>query len=134
MMTQSKKDYFYHGDSIRTAPKDSSVKKRNRFYDQEDRAGRVFGDAFGANAGSVWHFSPYNQAHGKASMPVDLATRCIQISCDDNSKSVVLDMFGGTGTTALAAVRLGHSSIYIDINFAYRKKAEARIRNETQRT
>jgi DNA methylase len=58
MMTQSKKDYFYHGDSIRTPSKDTSVKSRSRFYDQEDRKGRVFGDALGANAGSVWYFPP----------------------------------------------------------------------------
>ena len=130
MVTQSKKDYFWHGDSIRTPPKDRSIKNRARFYDQHDRKGRVISDGLGANAGDVWFFATHNEPGGKATMPLDLAKQCIRTSVDDHSKAVVIDMFAGTGTTALAAAKLGHSSIYIDINPSYAKRARERIDRE----
>ena len=46
-------------------------------------------------------------------------------SCDDNS--VVLDMFGGAGTTALVALQLGHRAITIDINSDYTSEARERL-------
>jgi hypothetical protein len=46
-------------------------------------------------------------------------------SCDE--KSVVLDVFGGSGTTALVALQLGHRAITIDINCDYTSEARERL-------
>jgi DNA modification methylase len=87
----------------------------------------------GRNSGSVWTIMPssYRGSHG-AVMPEELAHRCIIVSCTENG--VVLDCFGGAGTTALAALRLGHRAISIDINPAYSKEARHRIAAELRET
>ena len=55
----------------------------------------------------------------------------IECSCDDDS--LVMDVFGGAGTTALVAVQLGHRAITIDINPAYTDEARARMANAPRR-
>jgi DNA modification methylase len=53
-------------------------------------------------------------------------------SCNAESKSpVVLDPFGGAGTTALVSSRLGRRSISIEINPAYAHLAETRLMEES---
>jgi DNA modification methylase len=49
---------------------------------------------------------------------------------DSTSPAVVLDPFGGSGTTAIAADRLGRDCILIELNPEYVKMAEQRIRND----
>ena len=44
----------------------------------------------------------------------------------------MLDCFGGAGTTALAALQLGHRAISIDINPVYTEEARQRIATELQ--
>lgn len=51
----------------------------------------------------------------------------IACSCDDDS--IVMDIFGGAGTTALVALQLGHRAITIDINPTYTDEARTRIAN-----
>jgi DNA methylase len=46
-------------------------------------------------------------------------------SCED--ESVVLDMFGGAGTTALVALQLGYRAITIEINPDYTSEARERL-------
>jgi DNA modification methylase len=53
------------------------------------------------------------------------ARRCITVSRPGGR--AVLDPFGGVGTTALAAVRLGHRAITIEISPAYTKEARQRL-------
>jgi len=43
---------------------------------------------------------------------------------------VVLDPFGGAGTTALVALQLGHRAISIEINPAYTEEARQRLAAE----
>jgi DNA modification methylase len=47
------------------------------------------------------------------------------ISCPD--RGVVMDIFGGVGTTALVALELGHDAISIDINRHYSVEAKKRL-------
>jgi DNA modification methylase len=49
----------------------------------------------------------------------------ISSTCDDNS--VVLDIFGGAGTTAIVALQLGHRAISIDLNPDYTREARERL-------
>src|SRR6185437_9118017 len=71
-------------------------------------------------AGNVWYI-PYETVKSKAQkfnrpagFPVELPERCIRLTGRD--KGVVLDPFLGTGTTLVAAERLGWEGIGIDID------------------
>ena len=79
---------------------------------------RVYLNPMGRNAGSVWTITPpsYRGSH-PATMP---RAKCLPTSCPEGE--TVLDCFGGAGTTALAALQLGHSAISIDINPEYKRK------------
>lgn len=102
------------------------------------------------NARSVWTINtkPLKDAHF-ATFPMELPTRCIRAgtssdgccsvcgapragagACDcaaPPAPCVVLDPFGGAGTTAVAAQALGRNSIYIDINPEYVMLAMKRL-------
>ncbi len=72
----------------------------------------------GKNPGDVWDIptQPFSAAHF-AVMPVSLAQRCIMAGCKPGG--TVLDPFSGSGTTGLAAQRLGRRYIGIDLNAEY---------------
>lgn len=72
----------------------------------------------GRNARSVWTISaqPFAEAHF-ATMPPELATRCVAAGCKPGG--VVLDPFSGSGTTGLAAARHGRRYVGIDLNADY---------------
>jgi DNA modification methylase len=83
----------------------------------------------GRSSGSVWEIAPSSfQGVHTATMPEELVRRCLLISCPENG--LVLDPFGGAGTTALVALKLGHRAILIEINGAYVAEAKARIVRE----
>ena len=72
----------------------------------------------GKNPGDVWVIptQPFTDAHF-AVMPLTLAQHCIMAGCPDGG--TILDPFSGSGTTGLAAQRLGRRYIGIDINAEY---------------
>lgn len=72
----------------------------------------------GRNPGSVWDIptQPFSDAHF-AVMPVALAQRCIAAGCKPGG--TVLDPFSGSGTTGLAAARLGRRYVGIDLSADY---------------
>ena len=72
----------------------------------------------GRNPGDVWTIptQPFAQAHF-AVMPEALARRAIAAGCKPDG--TVLDPFSGSGTTGLAAAKLGRRYIGIDINADY---------------
>jgi DNA modification methylase len=78
------------------------------------------------NARSVWPIAtrPYSGAHF-ATMPPDLAERCIKAGSKPGD--MVLDPFGGAGTTGLVADRLGRSATLIELNPEYARLARERI-------
>ena len=83
------------------------------------RAGVVrYGHIQGRNPGDVWSVptQPFGAAHF-ACMPRTLAERCILAGC--KSGGTVLDPFSGSGTTGLAATRLGRRYVGIDLNRDY---------------
>jgi hypothetical protein len=100
----------------------------NRRETQADNL-RVRGNAERArNAWSVCQIitSLYRGSH-PATFPPDLARRCLKASCP--SDGVILDPFGGAGTTALVALQLGHRAVTVDITPDYTAEAEERIAN-----
>jgi DNA modification methylase len=86
-------------------------------------------DALDGNDGDVWHL-PASSGAGShtASFPLELPLRCITAGCRPGG--VVLEPFSGSGTTGLAALRLGRRYIGIDLNPAYHDLAKARFAQE----
>ncbi len=77
-----------------------------------------------ANAvGDVWEIPQTKGIPHPAPFPVELAERCIKST---NAK-VVLDPFMGSGSTAIAAKKLGRTFIGIDVSPDYVKLARKRV-------
>ncbi|MCH4540182.1 DNA methyltransferase [Ochrobactrum sp. A-1] len=78
---------------------------------------------------SVWPIAtkPFSEAHF-ATFPPELAERCILGGCPKDG--VVLDPFGGAGTTGLVAARHGRRAILIELNPEYADIAKRRIEKE----
>ena len=80
----------------------------------------------------VWSLptSSGKNGHG-AEFPLALPGRCIALASD--AGDLVLDPFIGSGTTALAAMRLGRRCIGFDISDRYVQLAERRINKQRER-
>jgi DNA modification methylase len=87
------------------------------------------GQHTGRNRRSVWTITtkPFSGAHF-AVMPPDLVEPCVLAGCPKDG--TVLDPFGGAGTTALVADRLGRNAIICELNPEYIAIAEKRIRDD----
>lgn len=79
---------------------------------------KYLGSELGRNPGDVWSLvtRPFPEAHF-AAFPRELPERCILAGCKPGG--IVLDPFNGSGTTGLAAQRIGRRYIGIDINAEY---------------
>jgi DNA modification methylase len=87
--------------------------------------GRRDPDATDRNARTVWTIAtqPYSGAHF-ATMPEALVERCVLAGSKPGS--LVFDPFGGSGTTAAVALRLGRRAVCTELNPAYLALAERR--------
>lgn len=85
-----------------------------------------FGDFATRNKRSVWTVAtkPYPCAHF-ATFPPDLIRPCVMAGAP--SGGVVLDPFGGSGTTGMVALQEGRKYIGIELNPEYQKLAVDRI-------
>lgn len=78
---------------------------------------------------SVWEMSTqaFSEAHF-ATFPPELAERCILAGCPRDG--LVLDPFGGAGTTALVALRHGRRAALIELNPDYAEITRKRLLRE----
>lgn len=78
---------------------------------------------------AVWPVAtkPFAEAHF-ATFPSELAERCILAGCPHGG--LVLDPFGGAGTTGLVAARHGRRAVMIELNPEYAEIARRRIERE----
>lgn len=75
---------------------------------------------------SVWHIEPERGVRAHiAPFPVELAERCIRAGCPVGG--TVIDPFGGSGTTGVAAERCGRDAILIELNPEYADLAAKRV-------
>jgi DNA modification methylase len=90
------------------------------------QAGSVPWEGSSRNKRSVWTIAtqPFSEAHF-ATMAPELAETCIRAGCPDGG--VVLDPFGGAGTTGLVADQLQRDALLIELNPAYAEIARRRI-------
>ena len=81
------------------------------------------------NRRSVWTIAtqPFSEAHFAVMAP-ELAETCIKAGCPEGG--IVLDPFGGAGTTGLVADRLRRDAILIELNPDYAEIARNRISND----
>src|SRR5205085_2903526 len=87
----------------------------------------------------VWFMYPQDVKRGgehPAPFPEKLPARLIRLyslgACENFAGEIVLDPFAGTGTTCLAAKRMGRRYIGIDVNERYLGIAAARLRAARQ--
>ncbi|HMM78912.1 MAG TPA: site-specific DNA-methyltransferase [Pyrinomonadaceae bacterium] len=84
----------------------------------------------GANLRNFWILGPEPGKNGHpAAFTSELARRCIALGSRIGDS--VLDPFGGSGTTGLAATQLGRRSVLIELNSQYVEKSIQRL-SETQ--
>ena len=114
----NKKPIAKRGASVETAAEGSGI------FAAQQRACET------RNRRSVWTVAtrPYKGAHF-ATFPPDLIEPCVLAGCPEGG--IVLDPFGGAGTTGLVAQRLERSAILCELNPEYALLAENRIREDS---
>ena len=103
-------------------------------YIHKDYGGKKAGlHPFGPLVADVWtdihriKHDKYRDEH-PCQLPVHLLERIILMSTDEGD--IVLDPFSGTGTTAIAAKRLGRNYIGFELDEEYVKISEGKLRQE----
>jgi DNA modification methylase len=128
------KNYYFDDLAIAEPAAQPNRQRSDRFggkkYDGSTTMhsdGSVFTGSKMRNRRSVWNVTtqPYKEAHF-ATFPPKLIEPCILAGCPIGG--TVLDPFGGAGTTAMVAERLGRNSISFELNEGYVDIAERRIR------
>lgn len=93
------------------------------FYDPDG-----FREESGANLRNFWLLGPDPTGNGHpATFPRELARRCILLGSREND--IILDPFGGSGTTGVAAKEFNRRSVLIELNPDYVEKAIEREQN-----
>lgn len=75
--------------------------------------------------GSVWDVEPERKSGHSAAFPAKLAEPCILAGCPVGG--VVLDPFGGSGTTAGVAMKHGRNAILCELNPEYAAQVPSRV-------
>ncbi len=104
-------------------------RRHNGFNDRWDSLSVAEQQANGANLRSVWWLSPAQYGEGHfAVMPTTLAQVCILAG--SRPGDLILDPFGGAGTTGLVADRLQRNAVLIELNPEYAAMAKRRIEGD----
>lgn len=83
-------------------------------------------EASGANLRNCWILGPDSSNNGHpAAFPRELARRCILLGSREGD--TILDPFGGSGTTGVAAQEIDRRAILIELNPEYSKISKERI-------
>ncbi len=113
-------------ESVKNRPTTSTeeiflfTKSPTYFYDPNG-----FREASGANLRNFWVLGPDANGNGHpAAYPRELARRCILLG--SKLDDTILDPFGGSGTTGVAATELGRKSVLIELNTEYVEKSRSR--------
>lgn len=119
------KDYYFDLDAIRI-PYDEATKKA--------RSRKKFEGAkwleMGFNPKDIWSVSRLHREHAEredhpTQKPLEIIERMIKASCPEGG--VVLDPFMGSGTTAVAAQKLGRHFVGFELNAEYCELIQRRL-------
>jgi site-specific DNA-methyltransferase (adenine-specific) len=120
-----RKDYYFDLDAVRIAYDAATKKARSR---------SIFVGAkwleIGYNPKDVWSVSRLHKEHPERAdhptqKPLEIIERMVKASCPPGG--VVLDLFMGSGTTALAARRCGRKFVGFELNPDYCAVIDARL-------
>lgn len=130
LLSKSPKYYFDSAAIREDAVKGAAGSKFNTGKTATHQAGRS-SDAARVEDGkrnrrSVWTVTtkPFKGAHF-ATFPPDLIEPCVLAGCPEGG--LVYDPFGGSGTTAIVALRNGRNAVLSELNREYVEMAHARI-------
>ena len=141
LITKNKK-YYYDSDAIREPVAESTITRlseknlKNQKGSTRGNGGmksngnmKPVGNMETKNKRNVWTITtkPCKEAHF-ATFPKDLIEPCIKAGCPEGG--VVLDPFGGAGTTGIVAQSLNRQAILIELNPEYIEISKNRIDKE----
>jgi len=135
LITKNKK-YFYDTEAIKEPcvtndknVRDRDTSKLNNTPGRTKSGGLKTNNYTMKNKRNVWTVTtkPFKGAHF-ATFPKDLIEPCIKAGCPEGG--VVLDPFGGSGTTGIVSALNNRNAILIELNPEYVKIAEDRIEKE----
>ena len=140
LITKNKK-YYYDSDAIREPLAASSLNRLNQDIKNQKGSTRgnggmksngnmkAVGNKETKNKRNVWTVTtkPCKEAHF-ATFPKDLIEPCIKAGCPEGG--VVLDPFGGSGTTGIVSALNNRNAILIELNQKYIDIANKRIDKE----
>ncbi len=119
-------------ESVRNRPSGATediflfAKQPGYYYDHE-----AIREPSGANLRNYWMLGPNtSNASHPAVFPNELARRCILLG--SRPGDVVLDPFSGSGTTGIVAIELRRKAILVELNEAYARESERRLRKGVQ--
>ena len=99
------------------------AKQPNYYYDCDGVREKT-----GANVRNYWQLGPETRGNGHpAAFPRELVRRCILLGTRPGD--TVLDPFGGSGTTGVAAKEEGRKAVLVELNPGYNELAKKRLDN-----
>jgi adenine-specific DNA-methyltransferase len=125
-------DAYFNVDPIRVGQK-----YPNKRYFKGPRKGELSGNPRGKNPGDVWNIPNVKHNHPEktehpCSFPIELAERFVLSMSSPGD--VVLDPFGGVGSTVVAAALHGRIGVMAEIDEKYITIAEERLARATNGT
>ena len=128
--------YYYDHEAVKEKCSEATIERFKQDIESQTGSNRVpfknngnikaVGDGELRNKRSVWtvNTQPYSEAHF-ATYPTKLIRPCIKAGCPKGG--VVLDPFGGSGTTAEVANELHRDAILCELNPEYCKLINKRL-------
>jgi site-specific DNA-methyltransferase (adenine-specific) len=123
------KDYYFDLDSVRIPYDEETKKARSRSI----FVGKKWLEV-GYNPKDLWSVSRLHRIHAEredhpTQKPLEIIERMIKASCPE--KGIVLDPFGGTGTTAVACLLNKRHYITYELNPEYYEIISKRIKRHS---
>lgn len=136
LLTKSAK-YYYDHEAIKEPVSESTIARlsqaglptqvgSDRVPGKSNGNMKAVGDMEKRNKRSVWTVTtkPFKGAHF-ATFPPDLIEPCVLAGCPEGG--VVLDPFGGSGTTGMVADRHNRNAILVEMNTDYTDIIRSRV-------
>lgn len=101
------------------------ISYKNQWKKKDKGTSTITKDEFIEGVSGIWKIRPETHGYTKANFPVELPERCIKLFT--YQEDCVIDMFMGSGSTAIAALKTGRDFIGCDISSNYCDIANKRI-------